>query len=511
MRVVVVGAGLGGLSAACHLRADGHDVTVIERATVPGGRAGVLERAGYRFDTGPTVLTMPALLERCFAAVGARLDDAVALHPLDPVYRARFEDGSVLDVRADREAMAGEVAALAGPAEAAAYRRFCSWLEDLHRVEMDAFIDRELDSVLDLALPPGPLVELARLGGFDRMSRRIGRFFTDPRLQRIFSFQAMYAGLAPHQALALYCVITYMDTVAGVYRAEGGVHAVASGLAAAAAAAGVTFRYDTVVERIVLARGSTGPVRGVRLAPAGSGRHGDGGVEAVEADAVVCNPDLPVAYRTLLGGLAPPRVVRRGTYSPSCVVWHVGVRGALPAGTAHHNIFFGAGWEGAFRAILREGRRMPDPSLLVTVPSLGDGSFAPAGGHVLYVLEPTPNLDGRLDWTRERARVRHDLGTRLATLGFPLDDIEAEELVDPLDWERQGMERGTPFALSHRFTQTGPFRPANVDRRAPGLVFVGSGTRPGVGIPMVLISGRLAAGRVRALEAGRHRPTGGRR
>jgi phytoene desaturase len=193
--------------------------------------------------------------------------------------------------------------------------------------------------------------------------------------------------------------------------------------------------------------------------------------------------------------MTPPRVVRRGHYSPSAVVWHVGARGALPEGVAHHNIHFGADWEGSFRDVLDRGRRMRDPSLLVTVPTVDEPAMAPPGGHVLYVLEPVPNLDGHVDWRHERARARDDLAGAVARLGYP-GDIDVELLVDPSDWEAQGMERGTPFALSHRFLQTGPFRPGNLEARAPGLVFVGSGTVPGVGVPMVLVSGELAADRV---------------
>ena len=220
------------------------------------------------------------------------------------------------------------------------------------------------------------------------------------------------------------------------------------------------------------------------------------------ATAVVANPDLPVAYRTLLPGLDPPRAARRGTYSPSAVVWHVGVRGDLPEGAAHHNIHFGKEWEGAFWALLRGGTRMPDPSLLVSIPSMGEPSMAPPGRHALYVLEPVPNLDGKVDWTTERAQVRDDMRVALQRFGYPTT-VEVEELVDPLDWEARGMERGTPFALSHKFLQTGPFRPGNLERRAPGLVFTGSGTVPGVGVPMVLVSGELAAERVAAMGSSR--------
>ena len=295
----------------------------------------------------------------------------------------------------------------------------------------------------------------------------------------------MYAGLSPYEALALYSVITYMDTVEGVFFPTGGVHAIPTALAAAASKAGASFRYGEAVERVLRRTGTSGPVTGVRLE---SG-------EAVGADAVVLNPDLPVAYRTLLPELGVPRRVRKGSYSPSCAVWLAGVRGALPPAAAHHNIHFADAWRGAFEALLDEGTRMPDPSILVSSPSFSDPGLVPEGRTSLYVLEPVPNLDGRVDWAYERDRLREDLAARVAALGYPTD-VEVERFYDPNDWERQGMERGTPFALSHRFLQTGPFRPSNVDKRVPGLVFVGSGTVPGVGVPTVLLSGRLAADRV---------------
>ena len=485
MRVVVVGAGLGGLSAACHLAGRGHDVVVLEREDGPGGRTGVRRMGGYTFDTGATVLTMPGLVEDCFRAAGVDMADFVRLKPVDPMYRATFADGSTIRVWHGRERMAAEIAETCGPAEAAAFGRFCDWLGRLYRVELPNFIDTNIDSPLDLARPLGPALQLLRLGGLRRLAKVVASHFADERLRRLFSFQAMYAGLAPYEALALFAVITYMDTVEGVFIPEGGMAALPRGLAAAAEKAGATFRYGTGVDAILRRSGSTGPVTGVRL---------DDG-EVVAGDAVVCNPDLPVAYRTLLGGMDAPRVARRGRYSPSCVVWHAGVRGLPPEGAAHHNIHFGREWDASFRAILSEGRRMPDPSILVTLHSRDEPSLAPAGCSTLYVLEPTPNLDGGVDWVAERPRVRDDLAARVAALGYP-SDVEVEAMDDPLDWERQGMERGTPFALAHRFLQTGPFRPANVDARAPGLVFVGSGTVPGVGVPMVLISGRLAAERV---------------
>jgi phytoene desaturase len=489
MRVVVVGAGLGGLSAACHLVGRGHEVVVLERADVPGGRAGLWEEAGYRFDTGPSVLTMTGLIADAFRAAGADMGEHLTLVPVDPMYRACFADGSEILVRHGREAMTAEIREKCGATEAAAFGRFCDWLTELYRLELPNFIDRNFDSILSIARPLRPLLSLLRLGGFRKLAGAVNSYFADDRLQRLFSFQAMYAGLSPFDALALYCVITYMDTVEGVFFPMGGMHAVPRGLAAAAEKAGATVRYGVGVESV---RRSPAGVTGVVLA----------GGETVAADAVVLNPDLPYAYRDLLDALPAPRVARKGHYSPSCAVWLAGVRGRLPEGAAHHNIHFGTQWAESFEALLERGETQPDPSILVTSPTASDPSLAPAGRTSLYVLEPTPNLDGRVDWARRREGFKDGLVERVAALGYPTD-VELERFVDPADWERQGMARGTPFALAHNFFQTGPFRPNNVDKRVPGVVFVGSGTVPGVGVPMVLLSGRLAAERVDELAAAR--------
>jgi phytoene desaturase len=196
-----------------------------------------------------------------------------------------------------------------------------------------------------------------------------------------------------------------------------------------------------------------------------------------------------------------PLSTRRGNYSPSCALWVAGVEGELPADAAHHNIHFGTAWETAFEALLKRGINMPDPSMLVTSATSSEPGLAPDGCISLYVLEPTPNLDGKVDWARTRESFKEGLIARVAAAGYPTSNVRIERFLDPTDWERMGMERGTPFALAHNFFQTGPFRPNNVTRKAPGVVFVGSGTVPGVGVPMVLLSGRLAADRVDQLAA----------
>jgi len=480
-RVVVVGAGLAGLSAALRLRGAGREVTVVEAGPGPGGRAGVLTRSGYTLDTGPSVFTAPELIADTFAAVGADMADRVPLLPLDTTYRAQFADGSHLDVHADRTAFAAEVERLCGPAEAAALLRYLDDLAELYRLQLRTFIDRNLDSPLDLLGPE--LLQLVRRGGFRRLSQHVDGFFADDRLRRLFSFQALYAGVSPFRAIAAYAVIAQLDIGAGVWHPVGGIGAVPRAMAAAAADAGVQFRYGATAEL---------ELAGDRVSAVLAGG------ERLPADAVVLTADAP---HRLVPGLPAPR---RPVYSPSCVALHLGVRAELP-GQAHHTISFGAAWEQVFDELTRRGRPMTDPSLLISMPSVSDRSLAPEGGQVLSVVAPTPNLDRRsggnpdLDWARLRGPYRDELLATLEARGWTGigEAIEVEELLDPRDWAAQGMAAGTPFALAHTFGQTGPFRPSTLPRRGPeNVVLAGSSVQPGVGVPMVVISGRLAAERI---------------
>jgi phytoene desaturase len=481
--VVVVGAGLGGLACAIRLAAAGREVTVLEREAHPGGRAGKLSLEGYNFDTGPTVLTMPDLLADLVGCVGEELDDWLTLSRLDPAYRAHFPDGSTLDVIADTARMAGEVSRVCGPREADGYLRFVDYARELWRLERDDFIGRNLDRPRDLVT--ANLLRLVALGGFRRLQTKVNQFFRDERTRRIFSFQAMYAGLAPRDALALYAVIAYLDTVAGVYFPLGGIHTVPRALAGVAEKHGVTIRYDTRVTGVVT---RAGRASGVTV-------H-DGAF--VPADVVVLNPDLPVAYRDLLPDQPRPRLSRL-RYSPSAVVLHVGSKQAYER-IAHHNIHFGRAWKRTFDEVIRHGRLMTDPSLLVSNPSRSDPSVAPTGRHTYYVLAPAPNLaTSTVDWRgaaspRYRAHLIETLERR-GYAGFGAG-IEVSHLVTPADWADAGMAAGTPFATAHTLRQTGPFRPGNLHPALENVVFVGSGTQPGVGVPMVLISGRLAAERI---------------
>jgi len=487
-RVVIVGAGLGGLSCALHLAGAGREVTILERERVPGGRAGRISVDGFEFDTGPTVLTAPELIAEPLAAVGERIEDWLSLTRLDPAYRAFFPDGSRLDVISDPDRMADEIARVCGSREAAGYRRFVDFATNLWRLEHKDFIARNLDAPWSVLRPN--LLRLVRAGAFRSLQGKVGEYFRDPRTQRVFSFQALYAGLAPQRALALYAVISYLDAISGVHFPRGGVHAVPAALAAAATKHGVTVRYDTTVTRVETYAGRARAV------------HTSAG-ERIPADVVILNPDLPVAYRSLLPASAPPRRLDRLQFSPSCVVVHIGSDQAYGQ-IAHHNLHFGRSWTGTFDDITRHGRLMRDPSLLVSNPSRTDPGLAPEGRQVYYVLAPVPNLasggpDARAWRSRGLAqRYADELVATLEARGYVGlgASIHTRMVASPANWAALGLAAGTPFAPAHTVGQTGPFRPGNMHPGLSNVVFVGSGTQPGVGVPMVLISGRLAAGRV---------------
>jgi phytoene desaturase len=478
--VVVVGAGLAGLSAALRLAGAGRKVTVLERESVPGGRNGLLNKDGYAFDTGPSVLTMPSLINDAFNCVGEDMKDWLELTPLTPLYRAFYADGSQLDVHANTGEMEAEIAKHISSEEAAGYRRYVDFVTKLYKYEMNDFIDRNIDSPLNLLTPN--LARLIALGGFRRLSPKVNQFMKDPRLQKVYSFQAMYAGVSPQQALAIYAVIAYMDSVNGVFFPKGGMHAVPRALAAAAEKHGVVFKYNTTVTNVEVSNGRAKAV----ITESG---------ERYECDAVILNPDLPVAYRELLG--KSPVSIKRLKYSPSCVTLLIGSNKKYDF-TAHHNIHFGHSWDGVFDELIKKKQLMSDPSILVTIPTHDDPNLAPPGKHSYYVLFPTPNLDSNIDWTKQAGPYRDQMIKTIEERGYSGfgDSIETEVMTTPLDWKNQGMEMGAPFASAHTFFQTGPFRPRNMAQGIENVVFAGSGTQPGVGVPMVLISGRLAAERI---------------
>ena len=476
--VVIVGAGLAGLSAAMRLAGNGRNVTVVEREAIPGGRAGRISDQGFQFDTGPTVLTMPDLIADAFDCLGEDMNDWLKLEPVKPLYRTFFADGSQMDVHSDTDQMAAEIEKVIGPNEANGYRKYVDFVSDLYKYEMRNFIDRNIDTPIDLISKD--LVKLISIGGFRKLAPKVEQYLKDDRTQRVYSFQAMYAGLSPYDALAIYAVIAYMDSVAGVFFPKGGMHAVPAAMAAAAQKHGVTFKYNTEVTKV---RTNGSRATGVETKTG----------EFIPADVVVLNPDLPLAHTQLLG--SNPWSVSRLKYSPSCYLLLAGSSKKYDQ-IAHHNIHFGHSWSGVFDELINKKTIMSDPSILVTNPTHSDSDLAPAGKQVYYILFPTPNLDADIDWKTFEPKYRQQVFKTLAERGYQdfADSIEVAHITTPLDWAERGMERGAPFAAAHSFFQTGPFRPRNT--WGENVVFTGSGTQPGVGVPMVLISGRLAAERI---------------
>ena len=344
-RVVIVGAGLAGLSAALRLAGAGREVTVLEREDVPGGRNGLLEgvagrRRDYRFDTGPTVLTMPDLIADALDCVGERLEDWLELEPVDPLYRAYYPDGSTLDVKADPAAMADEVERVCGPEEAHGYLRFVDFVSKLYRYEMQDFIDRNIDSPLDLLTPN--LARLVAIGGFGRLAPKVESYLQGPAhaagpVVPVDVRRAEPVRRAGHlrghrlhglRRRRLLPEGRHARRPAGARRRGG------------EARRGAPLRHD---RHAACSSSTAGP--SASRPPTAS---------ASPADVVVLNPDLPVAYRELLPPEATPRRVKRLDYSPSCFLLLAGSTQAYTK-TAHHNIHFGRSWAGVFDELIDSG------------------------------------------------------------------------------------------------------------------------------------------------------------
>nr|WP_296771878.1 phytoene desaturase family protein [Rhodococcus sp. (in: high G+C Gram-positive bacteria)] len=514
--VVVVGAGLAGLSAALHLLGAGRTVTVLERESTVGGRVGiypVCDSDGqplYEIDNGASVLTMPDLVESALNAVGETFSTTtppIRLTALSPSYHTRYADGTAIDVYSDPDTMADEVARTCGADEAVRYRKLRRWLASIFDTEFDRYIDSNFDSPLDLVASPSALrdtVALLKLGGFGRLGPRVDKLLTDERLRRVFTFQALYAGMAPSKALGVYGAIAHMDTSLGVYFPAGGMSAIAAAMSDAVVRHGGTVVTDAEVSDISV---HDGRATAVRLA---DGRH-------YPCDAVVLTPDLPIVD-ALLDTATATHTRRRGysVVSPSAVVFHgtvpTRITDTWPA-RAHHTIDFGAEWTETFsRITARAGRGslMKDPSLLITRPSVTDPALLVRRGgepcEPVSVLAPCPNLrSAPLDWARLRDPYVSELQGELERRGYRgLSSMTIDRIDTPQTWADRGMIEGSPFSSAHVFRQTGPFRRKNLVAGVSNVVLAGSGTTPGVGVPTVLVSGKLAAERITGRQADSH-------
>lgn len=483
---IVVGAGVGGLTAAMKLAHAGWSVDLYEKQPVPGGRCGRLEVDGFTFDLGPTILLMPFVFERTFASVGRRLSDYLELTRCDPNYRVTYRDGSTLTLSSDLTTMRAELERL----EPGSFQRFLGFMakgQVRHDVSMERFVSKHFASLAEF-LAPANVPDIFRVGAHQKLYAQVAKVFRDPRLQQAMSFQTMYLGVSPYEAPAVFSLLPYTELAVGVWYPKGGMGAIPLALERVCREEGVRLHYRAPVRRVLT---EAGRAVGVELE---SG-------ELRKADVVVVNADYPYALEHLVDAAEAKRQkLDRRRYTSSGYMLYLGLKRRYEP-LLHHNVFFGNDFEGSFDAIFEDKRVPDDPSFYVNAPAHTDASMAPAGKDALYVLVPVPHQAPGLDWKVEGPKVRAKVFARLAELGMSeLErDVEVERVLTPDDWASSlNLARGAAFGLAQNMFQIGPFRPKVWDEQVTNLFYCGASTQPGTGVPTVMISADLA---VQAVES----------
>ncbi len=480
-RVAIVGAGLGGLSAAIHLRLAGHKVTIFERDRQVGGRANLLIEDGFQFDTGPSLLNYPWVFEELFAATGADLYDFVDLIPVDPSVAFQWRDGAKLSLSSDRARLTREFEAFE-PGGAGAVDRFFADGSEKYRIAFERLACRNEDNPARW-LGALSVHEALRTGIWRSVYGELGRFFRSRHIREALGSYSMYLGGSPFQLPGLFTILPYGEMAHGLWLPRGGIYALVRAVERLARSIGVEIHTGVRVSGIDMRADS---VAGVRL----------GAAHREPADVVVSNLDLPATYTELLKQ-APPRL----TMTPGVVTFYWGVRGK-PAGLGHHTIFLPNDYRGSFRELMNQGAIPRDLPFYISIPSATDPSLAPAGDSCVFALAPVPVLSrvGDLDWDEAVQRIRAEIFARLRAHGVSLEEsIVTERCLTPVNWrDRFGLFDGSAFGAAHGLRQIGPFRPANWSRAHRGLFFVGSSTTPGAGMPMAVLGGKMTAERIAA-------------
>lgn len=486
-RAVVIGAGLGGLAAAIHLRLAGFEVSVLEQRGEPGGKVRQFRQDGFTFDLGPTILTMPFVFEELFAAAGRRFADHVELNPLAPYYRAHFPDGTVFELSDSMRDVLAQVRRMS-PNDEPAWVDFLARAGRIYHVVERHFLTRLFDSWRDL-LDLGLLRAGLQVDALTTLSHRVARQFRDPRIRQLASYQAIYVGASPAEVPATYSLIPYLEMAHGVWFPRGGMYALASATAQLAEEIGVALCLGCGAARILVEKGR---VRGVL----------DTRGETHRADVVVSNADLHHTYSRLLDGASrrhmSDRRLARLEPSSSAFILLLGVERRDP-GLIHHNIYFSRDFARDLRELFIERRPLGDPSFYVCAPSVTDSALAPPGGTTLYALAPAPYLIPGVDWGTLAEEYAERLIDRIEAAALPglRSSIRVKRWYTPNDFERDyHCHRGSIFGLSARNDQTAFRRPAPRSRDVAGLYLVGGSTQPGGGVPMVVLGGKLVAAQV---------------
>jgi phytoene desaturase len=483
--VLVVGAGVAGITAATHLARAGLHVTVVEKDGAPGGRCGRFVRDGHRFDTGPTLFVMPLLYASEFRALGVTLAERLELRPVDPTYRLVFDDGSQLSLTSDMTAMREQLDAIE-PGSFDGLERYLEAGARHYRVVAEKMVDRDFRWPIDY-FRIGALGLLARGNPLANHYRGMSAYFDAPRLKSAFTFQDLYVGLSPFEAPAILSLLSYTELAHGVWYPAGGMYRIVETLVDLARDAGVEFIVGSPVERIDT---DTNTARGVVLA--------DGA--RLDAEVVLANADLPYVYERLLPPDEMARSLSRKRFSCSAISFFWGLDKPY-VGLPAHTLFLADDFRANFDSIVRDHGLPANPGVYVHAPARVDGAAAPPDQDTLTAIVPVGHLrdDGAQDWDALRDRARGHVFRRLGTLGFGdvRDHIKFEESYTPLTWAtRHNLAKGATHGLSHTLTQMGYLRPRNRHHRYANLYFAGASTHPGTGVPTAMSSGRLAARRI---------------
>jgi phytoene desaturase len=477
-RVIVIGAGFGGLAAALRLQTAGFTVTVVEARTQPGGRAGQFKSQGFTFDMGPTLITAPQLLEELWQLAGRNLSDDLDLVELSPFYRILFPDGRAFDSWGKTDQDEAEIARFE-PRDVAGYRAF---LAETQQIYERAFVDLAREPFLSAGSMLRVTPELLRVGAHRSVYAFAARYFQDPALRMVFSFHPLFIGGNPFRASAIYSIVPYLERLGGVHFARGGMYQVVEGLVKLFLAAGGDIRYGTPVEQILV---QNRQVRGVRLQDQ----------TEISAPTVIANSDIAQTYLHLVPPEYLPRLatlrLKRSRYSMSCFLLYLGLNRQYPQ-LRHHTILMPEQYHKHISSLF-DGHGLPtDLALYLHTPTRTDPTLAPPGGESLYVLAPVPHLGHGVDWQREapafRQRIIQVLEEEIGLTGLS-QSIVVERQFTPLDFASDLRSHlGAAFSIEPTLTQSAYFRPHNRSAFLGGLYAVGAGTHPGAGIPGVLLS-----------------------
>lgn len=481
-KVIIIGAGPGGLATAMLLASAGLDVQVLERQPSVGGRTSSIESSGFRFDLGPTFFLYPEVLEEIFAAVGRQLRVEVPMTRLDPQYRLIFGAGGELNCRSDVDQMVAEISRLA-PADAGHFRRFI----DDNRVKLAKFKPclqspfLGWSSLMQMRL----LAVLPYLKPWKSLHAELASYFSDPRLQLAFTFQSKYLGMSPYQCPSLFSILSFIEYEYGIFHPTGGCAELSRAMARVATELNARISCNEPVEEIKF---SGRRAVGVRTA-----RH------EYPADAIVLNADFGHAITKLVPERLRPKwsdaAVANKRFSCSTFMIYLGIEGRYDH-LAHHNIYISADYRRNLEDIELRHHLTDDPSIYVQNAGLTDPTLAPAGHSTLYVLAPVSHQHANIDWSKKRSEYRGVVMKQLSKLG--MQDLESrirfERIITPQDWEQSGIYRGATFNLAHNLGQMLHFRPQNRFEELDGVYLVGGGTHPGSGLPVIFESARISTG-----------------